>query len=267
MSTTIYYYSATGNSYDVARELSEKLGNTELQSLVPLAARSTIACAGTIGLVFPVYDWTIPLVVKEFLLHLDISQVKYVFAVVTCNYLPGCSLDTVKSILAEKSLKLNAGFVVKMPGTYLPMYGANSPRTQAGKFRRKSSKTSFIADIVRSGRDRKIEHSPIGIDRLLGPSMAKNIDTFPAKDNAFVVEPDCTGCGICTKVCPFDNIVMSNGKPEWQHKCQQCFACVHLCPNSCIQIGDKTKDKKRYKNPNVPLNEIIRIASDRYSYP
>jgi hypothetical protein len=121
MTVTIFYFSATGNSYEVAKNLSDRLGDTELRSLVPLASAENICCGGTVGLVFPVYDWNLPPVVSEFLMHLDVTQVKYFFAVATCNYLPGCSLDTVKDILANKKRKLNAGFVVRMPGNYLPM--------------------------------------------------------------------------------------------------------------------------------------------------
>ncbi len=265
MTTTIYFFSATGNSYEVAREISGKLDDgAMLKSLVPLAAHGAVCSEGTVGLVFPVYDWNIPSGVREFLTRLDVTHAEYFFAVATCNYLPGCSLDTVKNILAEKGRKLNAGFVVRMPGTFLPMCGANSPGTQARKLRRKSRKTDMIVQIVRNRLDEKIEHSPIGIDRLLGPGMAKNMDLFPEKDRNFITEPECSGCGICAKVCPFRNIEMLNGRPEWLHKCRQCFACIHLCSKSCIQIGNKTKGRKRYRNPNVPLSEIIRIASERY---
>lgn len=262
MSTTIYYYSATGNSYDVARELAVKLGDTKIQSLVPLAPQIAIAPNETIGLVFPVYDWNIPLIVREFLNHLDVSGAKYSFAVATCNYLPGCALDVVENILSGKGCKLNAGFVIHMPGTYLPLYGANSTALQKQKFAKKSRKVDQIVSIVHKKSNHRIEHSPIGLDRLLGRKMEKNIEGFSEKDRSFIVESTCSGCGICKMVCPFDNIQMVDGKPQWQHRCQQCMACAHFCKNACIQIGNKTRGKKRYINPAVPLKEIIRIVSE-----
>ncbi len=266
MTTTIYYFSATGNSFEVAKNLSDRLEGARLESLVPLASIDNICCEGTVGLVFPVYDWNLPSVVREFLTRLDVSKIQYFFAVATCNYLPGCSLDTIKTILEEKKRKLNAGFVIRMPGTYLPMYGANSLRTQNRKFRAKNKKVDRIAQIVLNGQDTRIERSPVGIDRLFAPAMSRNMDQFSEKDRSFSVDPGCSGCGICAKVCPFGNIEIKSNRPDWLHRCSQCFACIHLCPKNCIQIGSGTRNKKRYQNPNVPLTEIIRIASEKYQY-
>lgn len=262
--TTIYYYSATGNSYDVARDIAEKLGDARLASLVPLAS-GTIAEDAVIGIVFPVYDWSIPPVVRDFLEGLDAARAEYIFAVATCNFLPGCALDRVSQMLDPKGKPLNAGFVVKMPGTYLPMYGANPSGIQNKKFKAKDKKTDRIARIVSERRDRRSECSPLLFDRLLGPKMEKLMEHFPEKDRDFTLEASCTGCGICARVCPFGNIDMTGDKPQWLHHCQQCFACMHLCPQESIQIGDKTKDRKRYGNPRVPLKDIIAMAADSRS--
>jgi ferredoxin len=192
------------------------------------------------------------------------KQVDYFYAVATCNYLSGRSLNTIEKILADKGKPLNAGFVVRMPGTYIPVYGANSERTQERKFRQKTKKAESISLNVKDKRSGKIEKSTIGIDWLLAPAMAKKMDRFEEFDRDFIAEDECSGCGTCAKVCPFSNIAMENGKPQWQHNCRQCYACIHLCPKGCIQIGNKTKGKKRYRNPNVPLDEIIRIAAHKY---
>jgi ferredoxin/flavodoxin len=262
MPTTIYYYTATGNSLDVAREIAAKTGDAKLVNLVPLAGKDTVADGGKIGIVFPVYDWNMPLVVRDFLTRLDVSGAKYVFAVATCNYLPGQSLERVREILEAKGGRLNAGFVVHMPGTYLLMYGANSKPTQASKFAAKVRKAGRIAEIIRAGKDSRVEKSPVGIDRLLGPKMEKHMAGFPEMDEAFTLEPGCNGCGTCERVCPFGNIAIKDGRPEWLHKCQQCFACIHLCAKGCIEIGQKTKGKKRYKNPEVSVKELIALASE-----
>lgn len=262
MAPVIYFYSATGNSYDVAKEIALKMSETKIQSLVPLAPHITVAPDEIIGLIFPVYDWNIPLIVREFLEHLDVSGTKYVFAVATCNYLPGCALDTVKNILLKKGCKLNAGFVIHMPGTYLPLYGANSLRTQKIKFANKVKKTDRIVNIVRQRLNHRIEHSPFVIDRILGTKMEATIERFAEEDREFIVENACNGCGICKMVCPFDNIEMVDGKPHWRHRCQKCLACVHFCAKNCIQLGNKTQGKLRYKNPAVPLKEIIKIVSE-----
>lgn len=259
MNTTVYYFSATGNSFDVAREIAAKTGGG-LKNLVPLAKGGK--CAEVTGIVFPVYDWNMPLIVRDFADNLDVSDARYIFAVATCNYLPGRALDALNEALIKKGKSLDSGFVVRMPGTYLPMYGANSPATQERKFARKSIKTDFIAKAVLGGQKRRIERSPVLLDRLLAPKMVKAMEEFYEKDSEFLAGPECSGCGICESVCPFGNIVMEGGKPKWLHKCQQCLACVHYCAKGCLEIGNKTKGKKRYKNPAVPLKDLKAIAGE-----
>ncbi|AKN31374.1 4Fe-4S ferredoxin [Clostridium carboxidivorans P7] len=262
MKTTIYYFTATGNSLDVARSIEESLEETELISIPKLSNHEIVTPATKkVGFVFPVYDYSIPLVVKDFLSKLDLSNTSYIFAAVTCNFLPGLALDKVGSILKEKKKKLNSGFVIKMPGTYIAMYGANSEKTQIKKFKQKDKKVITIIDCIKNCKDHGIEKSKLIIDRLLAPKFEKSMDNFSTKDSSFCVDDNCIGCGICSKVCAFDNIKIIDGKPNWQHKCQQCFACIHLCPKTSIQIGKNTVNKKRYKNPNVSMQDIISANS------
>ncbi len=256
MGASIYYFSATGNSYDVAREIAAKT-EADIIPLVPLAEQQPKTQADAIGIVFPIYDWNLPQVVRDFVNRLDVSGAKYIFAVATCNYLPGCGLDVIAQILEQKGSRLNAGFVIRMPGNYLPFYGANSSRTQARKFAQKGKKVEKIARIVLEMQNHRNEHSPVLLDRLFGPRFGKGVEKFADKDSGFILEPVCSHCGICAKVCPFDNIIIKEGKPEWQHKCQQCMACIQYCPKECIQIGEKTKGRVRYKNPHVTLGEIM----------
>lgn len=35
------------------------------------------------------------------------------------------------------------------------------------------------------------------------------------------------------------------------------MACIQYCPNEAIEYGKKTIGRKRYKNPNISLKEMI----------
>lgn len=70
--TMIFYFSGTGNSLAVARELAKRLN----EPLVEMASSHTVppyvfpdAQAGVVGFVFPVYAWGMPHVVEDFLKH------------------------------------------------------------------------------------------------------------------------------------------------------------------------------------------------------
>jgi len=50
----------------------------------------------------------------------------------------------------------------------------------------------------------------------------------------------CTGCEICLSSCPFDAIVMQEGKAFINENCQVCRACLSVCPEGAIveETGD-----------------------------
>ncbi len=50
---------------------------------------------------------------------------------------------------------------------------------------------------------------------------------------------------------------LTDGIPQWQHKCQHCLACINFCPENSIQFGEKTLKTGRYHHPEIKLKEII----------
>ncbi len=45
----------------------------------------------------------------------------------------------------------------------------------------------------------------------------------------------CTGCGICIEKCPFDSILMKDGRAQIQNEtCRKCMICVKECPVNAI---------------------------------
>jgi MinD superfamily P-loop ATPase len=80
-------------------------------------------------------------------------------------------------------------------------------------------------------------------------------------DKSFFADEKCTACGICAKLCPSINIAITDGRPAWQHRCEQCFACLQWCPEEAIQYGKNTKNKKRYHHPEISLKDILASPS------
>lgn len=77
-------------------------------------------------------------------------------------------------------------------------------------------------------------------------------------DRSISVDSNCTGCGICLKVCPVQNIQMIQNRPVWSNKCEMCFACDEWCPNQSIHHWGRSKGLK-YHHPDIKIIDIINL--------
>jgi MinD superfamily P-loop ATPase len=72
-----------------------------------------------------------------------------------------------------------------------------------------------------------------------------------------MADSNCDACGVCEKICPIGNITMNVRMPEWNHHCEQCFACLHWCPQEAIQYGKRTSGRTHYHHPDIRMPEMI----------
>jgi electron transfer flavoprotein alpha subunit len=54
----------------------------------------------------------------------------------------------------------------------------------------------------------------------------------------------CSGCEACLQSCPYDAIVMKDGKAEITELCQLCRACLSVCPEGAISEVKEASDAK-----------------------
>lgn len=254
MKTVIFWFSGTGNSLAVAKELANQCGDTEL---VPVfqCLEKPLPPAERIGLVFPVYSFGPPAIVARFVEKLNAAPDSYIFAVVTYGGNPGGTLSILRRMLQKRGLDLSAGWGVKMPENYPPLGGAPSPEKQQMINAAAAEKIAQIAAELRQSPRGKFETSS-AIWRLLSrigyPLFRKFL---PRADRFFRTDGNCNGCGVCVKVCPVKNVEMTNGKPQWAGHCEQCFACFHWCPQKAIQYGHSSR-QIRYHHPQAALADF-----------
>jgi ferredoxin len=251
MKNVLFYFSATGNCLQVARDIAEEVGECEVLNLAEYDTGNRIA-AERVGFIFPVYYWGIPNIVGEFLKKLEFESSPYLFAIATCGHTFGASLNQINDLFKAKNQKLHSGFAIRMPENYIISYNTDSEKTQRMLFEREKIKTATIGKVVAAKKEQHIEMSKILFSGLIGkPINESALKGFPARDTNFNLNENCTGCGLCAKRCPVHNITLVNGKPEWNHHCELCLACLQRCPAQAINYGNKTQKRKRYFNPNV----------------
>ncbi|MEG6584757.1 EFR1 family ferrodoxin [Dendrosporobacter sp. 1207_IL3150] len=252
---TIYYYSNTGNSLHAAKKLAEKLPECRLVSMTSNSQKPVADTEG-IGFVFPTHYFGAPPVVLEFIKKLKLQQAKYVFAVASCGFRHiNSSLNQVDKVLKEKNSKLDAGFHLEMVSSYIPLSDIPPADKTEKRLADADKKIADIANTI-SSKEKKVSAEFLRLlSRVINKYWLKNLLSKAPKK--FSVSQACTSCGICKKVCPTDNIFMESGKPKWGKDCQECLACLHFCPDKCIEFGKKTIGRKRYHHPKVSVGEII----------
>ncbi|MEW5804050.1 MAG: EFR1 family ferrodoxin, partial [bacterium] len=141
---------------------------------------------------------------------------------------------------------------------YTPLYGAPAEKKQKELFSKAEIKLNRIAEIVREGRTARIESGFFLTNVIFSSFIYQNsISRFSQMDSDFRVSEKCNGCGVCARVCPVDNIEMEGTRPKWRHHCEQCLACLHWCPEEAIEMGKRTQGRKRYRHPEITMDEII----------
>lgn len=247
----IFYFTGTGNSLKVAKDIAMCIGDCELVSM-----GKPYKMGGTyehIGFVYPVYCGGLPAAVLRFIEALDLSQNKksYIFAVATFGGMSG-GLKTIAKMIADKGGKLSYGAGIKCFANYICLYGMANDASSKAKAQEAATK-AVIKDI-----GKRVVHTKFsGGMPLMAMLHGGFLKSAASKDKGFNVSENCNGCGTCSKVCPVRNIRMQGGKPKFQHHCEQCVACVQWCPKQAINYKDKTQNRGRYHHPGVTLEDII----------
>jgi len=248
--TIIYYFSGTGNSLYAAKKLAGSLGECSIFSMTHTHPAGQIGGADTkIGFVFPSYYGNLPRIVRRFITELNIHPDSWIFGIVTMGGPFGAgSVAALQKALGGKGLALGYGCGMMMPRNYILKYNGLSDEKSAKYNARANKRLERIAGEIRAKKNR-IRKNPIAADNLYN-----NIESL---DAAFFVEDRCTGCGQCEKICPVQNIRLTDGRPVWQHHCEHCVACIQWCPQKAIQYGSITKERRRYHNPAVQASELM----------
>jgi ferredoxin len=245
---TLFYFTATGNSLDIAKKLASKLG-ARLRS-IPQEHALTAFSDNVIGVIFPVYAWNIPAIVTRFLRRVALNA-EYKFAVVAHGGDPG----NIGGVLA-KLLYLDNVYTVETWSNYLP----------------------FNSDVLPVATDASRD-----IEAIASSVASQERKGFPYSDmDPFNVAPwahqamdyrwrkDCTACGICAKVCPAANYIWDAGEPDangvpmfkFSDHCEGCMACLQNCPTAALHMPNEPT-RYRYRNPNITLDEIIAANEQR----
>lgn len=266
--TEVYYFSGTGNSLYVARELQKGIREANLTSMVSLLNKDVIDTDGeTIGLVFPIHLAMAPAPVMGFLKKLDLKSAKYIFAVATRAGSQHRAFIDLENILKKKGKILDSYFTLNMASND-PKFEDWRPATNEELTELESevkNNLDLIQEIVTNkerNREKDINFTvpmpAFSILSLILPILNRfyNIE--------FYSNSKCVGCGTCAKVCLSRKVKIIDEKPVWEKdtSCFSCHACLNYCPEQAVQINSSrflksyTEDNGRYSHPYATADDI-----------
>lgn len=268
MSMEIYYFSGTGNSLHVAKELQKRIPETKLIPMVSLLNKNIIETgAETVGFIFPIHLAMAPSSVRKFLKKIDLKSAKYIFSVVTRAGSQHRAFIDVENILKKRGRNLDSYFTLNM--------ASNDPKFEGWH----PATAEEIADL-----ELEVQNNLDHIQKILldNEKSREKDTTFTVPmpifsilslflpllngfyDMEFYSDSKCVGCGTCEKVCLSGKIKMINEKPVWRRdvQCFFCHACLNYCPEQAVQIKSKvilksyTQENGRYSHPYATVDDI-----------
>lgn len=245
----ILYFSATGNTEYIAKEIAKQINDECINLLDRVKSndhtilhsdKPFIICA-------PVYVCEMPRFMSKYLKEQDFSGNKNVYFIFTSGGYCGISRQLAKHIFRKKKMNYCGHAEFKMPRNYVA--NDSYPMLEREEIEKRildsHAMVGSVAETIKNGGKLKARHIFLFetiITVPFNPVWCKY--KLLAKD--FYSTDKCVGCGKCAKLCPLNNISIENKKPVWHDNCTHCMACIGNCPTDAIEYGDITKDKEQY---------------------
>lgn len=238
----------------VARGLSRLLGDAI--AALPHDGPMPEVDKGRVLWVFPVYSWGVPPVVADIVKTIDIPGAEGArhMVVMTCGDDVGRTDRQWRKLIRSRGWTDGDAWSVQMPNTYVLMKGfdVDSDKLAMAKIKASEERVRRIAELIGS------RATPASGDVITdvvsgGFAWTKSAVVYPwfirhaMSPKPFHSTDSCTGCGLCSRSCPMDNIAMADRRPVWGAECALCLRCYHICPSHAVGYSNATYGKGQKK--------------------
>ena len=249
----IFCYSGTGNCLDMAKNIAERLGNTDIIMMRKYPAVTDVRGAKRVGFIFPCYGGGLPGNVERYLYDIKVDKDAYTFGIAQCAAYKGEGLSKLNEIIPLKYWKAvshQCACIWLFPhDLMLPKMGAEEAQARSEYF------AETIAEDVKRMAVTKKKLGKALVNRAehsVWPELAR------AKGLTMTANDSCIKCGQCAKICPQGNIKYTGDAVVFGDKCISCMGCLQYCPVQAINVGTITEKRERYHNANIKADELTK---------
>jgi ferredoxin len=250
---TIYYFSGTGNAFNVSVWISQiakiyyipyRIVNITKVNVKELAEHQEDEL---IAFVSPVHGFNYPPVMLSFLAGFPRGKAKVILLNTRAGMLikkwitPGLSGITfyfASLILLIKGYRIYGMLPVDMPSNWMSIHpGLNDRTIKYLHVKNKERITSFTKKIF-SGKKVFSALKEAVQDLAIAPvSLMYYIIGRFVFAKTYYASHACDNCNVCVKNCPVKAIKIVNNRPYWTFECESCMKCMSSCPKKAIQTG------------------------------
>ena len=246
----VLFFSATGNTEFIARQLALKLGDDCLNLLdrVKRGDHSPLHSEKPFIICAPVYVCEMPRFLARYLKQQTFTGSREVYFIFTSGGYAGISGQLAKAMVRKKKMKYLGHAEFKMPRNYVANdHYSMLPAEQVQERILNSCRhlEEVVADI-QAGRKLKARHIWL-FETIITLPFNPVWSRLKYKTDDFYTTDACVGCGKCERLCPLNNISLKNRKPVWGQECTHCMACIANCPTEAIEYGTISQTKEKYR--------------------
>lgn len=225
----ILYFSATGNTEYIAKEIAKQLNDDCINLLDRVKSndhtilhsdKPFIICA-------PVYVCEMPRFMSKYLKEQDFSGNKNVYFIFTSGGYCGISGQLAKQIFRKKKMNYLGHAEFKMPRNYVA--NDSYPMLERDEIEKRildsKEKINTVVADIKAGNKLKARHIFL-FETIITVPFNPVWCKYKLRAKDFYSTDKCVGCGKCAKLCPLNNISIENKKPVWHDNCTHCMACI-----------------------------------------
>lgn len=246
----VLFFSATGNTEFIARQLALKLGDECLNLLdrVKRGDHSPLHSEKPYIICAPVYVCEMPRFLAAYLKEQTFTGSREVYFIFTSGGYAGISGQLAKAMFRKKKMRYLGHAEFKMPRNYVANdhYPMLPPEQVKERILNSCRKLEEVAADIQAGRKLKARHIWL-FETVITVPFNPVWSKLKYKTEDFHITEGCVGCGKCERLCPLNNISLKDRKPVWGQECTHCMACIANCPTEAIEYGTISQTKEKYR--------------------